>query len=94
MSSPLGIRARIGTMCRGCELEISGTLLTVDLRIMDMSKFDAILGMDWLIAYRIILDCERRRVTAIRRTVLVLYFKGTSMTFCPRQCTSPGVRDS
>ena len=29
-----------------------------------------------------------------RRTVLVLYFRGTSMIFCPRQCTSPGVRDS
>ena len=37
VSSPLGIRARIGMICRGCELEISGTLLTVDLRIMDMS---------------------------------------------------------
>ena len=47
---------------RGYELEISGTLLTVDLRIMDMSKFDVILGMDWLIAYRIVIDCERRRV--------------------------------
>ena len=46
MSSPLGIRARIGMICRGCELEISGTLLTVDLKIMDMSKFDVILGMD------------------------------------------------
>ena len=29
VSSPLGIRARIGMICRGCELEISGTLLTV-----------------------------------------------------------------
>ena len=38
MSSPLGIRARIRVICRGCELEISGTLLTMDLRIMDMSK--------------------------------------------------------
>ena len=46
VSSPLGIRARIGMICRGCELEISGTLLTVDLRIMDMSEFDVILGMD------------------------------------------------
>ena len=53
VSSPLGIRARIGIICRGCELEISGTLLTVVLRIMDMSEFDVILGMDWLrvIAY-------------------------------------------
>ena len=46
MSSPLRVRARIGTICRGCELEISGTLLTLDLRIMGMSEFDFILGMD------------------------------------------------
>ena len=49
---------------RGSELEISGTLLTVDLRIMDMSEFDVILRMDWLIAYRIVNDCEHRRVTS------------------------------
>ena len=64
VSSPLGIRARIRMLGRGCELEISGTLITVDLRIMNMSKFDVILWMDWLIAYRIVIDCERRRVTA------------------------------
>ena len=64
VSSPLGIRARIGMICPGCELEISGTLLTVDLRIMDMSEFDVILGMDWLTAYRVVINCERRRVTA------------------------------
>ena len=63
MSSLLGIRARIGTIGRGYELEISGTLLTMDLRIMDMSEFDVILGMDWLIAYGMVINCERRRVT-------------------------------
>ena len=30
VSSPLGIRSRIGMICRGYELEISGTLLIVD----------------------------------------------------------------
>ena len=94
VSSPLGIRARIGMICHGCELEISGILLTVDLRIMDMSEFDVILGMDWLTAYRIVIDCENRRVPPTRRTVLMWYFKGTSMIFCPIQYTSPGVRDS
>ena len=64
VSSPLEIRARIGMICRGCKLEISGTLLSVDLRIMNMLEFDVILGMDWLTAYRIDIDCERRRVTA------------------------------
>ena len=64
MSSPLGIRARKRKICRGCELEISGTLLTVDLRILEMSEFDVILGMDWLTVYRVVIDCECRRVTA------------------------------
>ena len=95
MNSPLGIRARIGTMCRGCELEISGTLLIVDLRIMDMSKFDIILRMDWLTAYRVVIDCERRRVTAYTQDGNRMVFQGgTIMTFCPGQYTSPSVRDS
>ena len=64
VSSSLGIRARIGMICRGCELETSGILLTMDLRVMDMSEFDVILGMDWLTAYRVVINCERRRVTA------------------------------
>ena len=64
VSSPLGNRVRIGMICRGCELEISRTLLIVDLRIMDMLEFDVILGMDWLTAYRVIINCERRRVAA------------------------------
>ena len=46
VSSPLWIRARIGMICRGCDLEISGTLLIVDLRIMDISEFEVILRMD------------------------------------------------
>ena len=46
VSYPLEIKARIGMICRGCELEISGTLLTMDLRNIDMSEFDVILGMD------------------------------------------------
>ena len=64
VSSPLGIRARIGMICHGCELEISGFRLTVNLRIMDMSEFDVILGMDWLTTYRVVIDCERRRIIA------------------------------
>ena len=76
MSSSLGIRVRIWRTCRGCELEISGTLLTVDLRIMDMSEFDVILGMDWLTAYRVVIDCERRRVTAYTQDGTRVVFQG------------------
>ena len=84
VSSPLGIRARIGTICRGCELEISGTLLTVDLRIMDMSEFDVILGMDWLTAYRVVIDCERRRVTAYTQDGTRVVFQGDKHGILPQ----------
>ena len=76
VNSPLGITARIGTVCRGCELKISGTLLTVDLRIMNMSEFDVILGMDWLTVYRVVIDCERRRVTAYTQDGTRVVFQG------------------
>ena len=75
-SSPLGIRARIEMICRGCELEISGTLLTVDLRIMDMSELDVILGIDWLTACRVVIACEHRRVTAYTQDGIRLVFQG------------------
>ena len=84
VSSPLGIRARIGMICRGYELEISGTLLIVDLRIMDMSKFDVILRMDWMIAYRIVIDCERRRVTAYTQDRTRMVFQGDKHDILPQ----------
>ena len=64
VSSPLGIRVRIDQICRDCELEISVILLTVDLRVMDISDFDVILGMDWLTAHRVVIDCDNRRIIA------------------------------
>ena len=84
VSSHLGIRARIGMICLDCELKISGTLLTVDLRIMDMSELDVILGMDWLTAYRVIIDCERRRVTAYKQDGTCVVFQGDKHDMFPQ----------
>ena len=46
VSSSLGIRVSVDRICWGCELEISGILLTMELRVIDMSEFDVILGID------------------------------------------------
>ena len=83
MSSPLWIRARIGMICRGCELEISGILFTMDLRITDMSEFEIILGKDWLTAYKVVIDCERRRVTAYTQDSTRVVFQGDKHDFFP-----------
>ena len=83
VSSPLGIRARIGMICRACELEISGILLTVDLRVMDMSEFDVILGMDWITAYRVVINCEHRRITAYTQDGTRVVFQGDKHVVLP-----------
>ena len=64
VSSLLGIRVSVDLICQDCELDISGILLTVDLRVMDTFEFDVILEMDWLTAHRVIINCDLRRVPA------------------------------
>ena len=63
VNSPLGTRVRIDQICQDCELKISRILLTMDLKVMDMSEFNVILGMDWLTAYQVVIDYDRKRVT-------------------------------
>ena len=76
VSSPLGTKVRVDKICRDCELEISGILLTVDIRVMDMSKFDVIIGMDWLTAHRVVIDYDRRRITAYTQDGRCVMFQG------------------
>ena len=94
MNSPLGIRARIGTIGRGCELEISRTLLTVDLRIMTCQSSMSSLGWIDRQSTRLLSIVSAGELPPTHGTVLVLYFRGASTIFCPRQYTSPSVSDS
>ena len=64
VSSPLRIRVRIDQICQDYELDISGILITVDLWVMDILNFDVILGMDWLTAHWVVIDCDSRRISS------------------------------
>ena len=64
VSSPSVTRVSVDKIFRNCELEILGILLTMDLRVMGMSEFNVILRMDWLTTHRVVIDCDRKRVTA------------------------------
>ena len=84
VSSPLGTRVSVHMICRDCELEISKILLTVDLRVMDIVDFDVILGMDWLTAHQIVIDCDRRRITAYTRDGICVIFQGDKHDALPQ----------
>ena len=84
VSSPLRTRVSVDLICRGCELVISEILLTVDLRVMDMLEFDVILGMDWLMAHRVIINNERRRVTSYTQDGICVTFQGDKHDVVPQ----------
>ena len=66
----------VDMICWDCELEISGILLTMDLRVMVMSEFDVILEMDWLTVHLVVIDCDRRRVTVYTQDDVCVVFQG------------------
>ena len=82
--SPLGTRMSVYLICHGCELEISGIILTMDLRVMNMSEFDVILGMDWLTTHRVVIDYEHRRVTAYTQDDICVTFQGHKHNTLPQ----------
>ena len=84
VGSLLGTRVSVDKICRDCELEISGILLIVDLRVMNMSEFDVILGMDWLTAHRVVIDCDRRRITAYTPDNVCVMFQGDKHDALPK----------
>ena len=48
-----------------------------------MSEFDVFLGMDWLTAYRVVIDCESRRVTAYTQDGTHVVFQGDKHDILP-----------
>ena len=51
---------------------------------MDMSEFDVILGMDWLTAHRVVIDCDHRRVTAYTPDDVCVMFQGDKNDALPQ----------
>ena len=84
MHSPLRTRVSVDHICQDCELEISRILLTKDLRVMDMLEFDVILGIDWLMAHRVVTDCDRKRVTAYTPDDVCAMFQGDKHNVMPQ----------
>ena len=42
---------------------------------MDILKFDVILRMDWLMAHRVVIDCDSRRITSYTRDCIRVTFQ-------------------
>ena len=58
----MGTDSRVDRICKWCVIILEDKTLKVDLRFLDMTGYDVILGMDWLLVYRALIDCHRHRI--------------------------------
>ncbi|RVW88783.1 hypothetical protein CK203_034722 [Vitis vinifera] len=57
VETPMGGKVETMWVCHACVLYIGGLEVIMDLVLLDISSFDAIVGMDCLTQHHVVLDC-------------------------------------
>ena len=63
-------------------IKIGNSILYANLVEIEMRDFDVILGMDWLNAHYVMIDCHRKRVRFSPPNVNPFEFQGTPRSLC------------
>ncbi|KAG2411027.1 uncharacterized protein HKW66_Vig0016920 [Vigna angularis] len=62
VSTPAAGEVRTSTMCVRCPIEVEGRNYKVNLICLPLKDLEVILGMDWLAANRILIDCGAKEL--------------------------------
>jgi len=62
VSTPASGLVRTSSLCARCLVKVEGRRYKVNLICLPLQEFDVILGMDWLFANRILIDCREKRL--------------------------------
>lgn len=60
MATPVGENILVDSGFRDCYVSMCGRDTVVDLMLLEMSEFDVILGMDWLVSCHMTLDFHHK----------------------------------
>jgi len=62
VSTPTSSLVRTSSLCARCPVEVEGRRYKVNLICLPLRELEVILGMDWLFANRILIDCREKRL--------------------------------
>ena len=62
MSTPTSGLVRTSSLCARCPVEVEGRRYKVNLICLPLQELEVILGMAWLSANRILIDCREKRL--------------------------------
>ena len=62
MSTPASGLVRTSSLCAKCPVEVEGRRYKVNLICLPLQELEVILGMDWLSADHILIDCREKKL--------------------------------
>ena len=65
IATPMGTTLEIAVGCQGCNFNIGGENLKIDLAILDIQDFNVIIGMDFLFVHEARIDCKNKMVSLL-----------------------------
>ena len=63
IKTPMGSVVITKEIIRNCSLKIQEHATTADLIVLEMNKYDVILGMSWLTQTKAVVDCRKKTVS-------------------------------
>ena len=84
VGTPVGVDLVTKNRVKHRQVVIAGQTIHVELKVMDMTDFDVILGMDWLAENFASIDCHKKEVIFTPPNGLTFKFKGTSTGTTPK----------
>ena len=84
VGTPAGVDLVTKNRVKDGQVVIAGKTIHVDLKVVDMTDFDVILGMDWLAKNFASIDCHKKEVIFTPPNGLTFKFKGTFTGTTPK----------
>ena len=83
-----GTKRRFSEMVKKCPLVMNGLVTCVDMNVLLIGSYDVLIGMDWLEAHRVKLDCYNKTFECLDEELNFKVVKGIPKVICVRHIST------
>ena len=83
-----GTKRKVSEVVEKCPLVMSGLVTCVDLNVLPLGSYDVLIGMDWLEAHRVKLDCFNKTFECMDEEGNPVVVKGILKVISVRQVSA------
>src|SRR5262249_16005612 len=76
VKTPIGSVVTTREIVRNCPLEVQKQATVADLIVLEMSKYDVILSISWLVRTKVVVDCGKKIISFLDQDARKVEFVG------------------